>query len=85
LTGSSGSVGKEAKQTVVVVELPEGREYVWPPAISAMVSWKAGERVRYRGARWRVVSCTNGSDVLTVTLTPDESDLVGAAAPASDD
>jgi hypothetical protein len=62
------------KQTVVVVELPEGREYVWPPAISAMVSWQIGERVTYRGSRWRVVSSTNGSDVLTVKLTPAETD-----------
>jgi hypothetical protein len=80
MAGSSGSFsGNGTKQTVVVVELPEGRDYVWPPAISAMVSWQIGERVTYRGSRWRVVSRANGSDVLTLELVPDKKEDLRAA------
>jgi hypothetical protein len=85
MTGSTGSSsGNGTKQTVVVVELPTGREFVWPPSVASMVSWQIGERVTYRGERWKVVSRANGSDVLTLELAPDESDLLAAGASASD-
>ena len=68
--GSSGENGSE--QTVVVVELPGGSEFVWPSARADMVSWQIGERVTYMGSRWRVVSRTNGlPDALTLQLAPE--------------
>jgi hypothetical protein len=72
MTGSSGSSeGNGSKQTVVIVELPGGRDFVWPSPRADMVSWQTGERVTYMGSRWRVVSRTNGSsDVLTLQLAP---------------
>jgi hypothetical protein len=73
MAGSSGSSGENgSKQTVVVVELPGGREFVWPSPRADMVSWQIGERVTYMGSRWRVVSRTNGSaDALTLQLAPE--------------
>jgi hypothetical protein len=73
MTGSSGTSGENAsKQTVVVVKLPGGREFVWPSPGADMVSWQIGERVAYRGTRWRVVSRTSGSsDVLTLQLAAE--------------
>ena len=73
MTGSSGSsAGNGSTQTVVVVELPGGREFVWPSPRSDMVSWQIGERVTYMGTRWRVVSRTNGSsDVVTLQLAAE--------------
>jgi hypothetical protein len=72
MTGSSGSSeGNGSKQTVVIVELPGGREFVWPSQGADIVRWQIGERVTYMGSRWRVVSRTNGSsDVLTLQLAP---------------
>jgi hypothetical protein len=73
MTGSAGSSeGTASEQTVVVLELPGGREFVWPSPRSDMVSWQAGERVTYMGSRWRVVSRTNGSsDAVTLQLAPE--------------
>jgi hypothetical protein len=73
MTGKSGSSGENgSKQTVVVVELPGGREFVWPSPRADMVRWQIGERVSYMGNRWRVVARTNGSsDVLTLQLAAD--------------
>ena len=73
MTGISGSsTGSGSEQTVVVVEVPGGREFVWPSPRDDMVSWQIGERVSYMGSRWRVVSRTNGSsDVLTLKLVPE--------------
>ena len=73
MTGTNGfSAGNGSEQTVVVVEVPGGREFVWPSARADMVSWQIGERVSYMGSRWRVVSRTNGSsDVLTLRLAPE--------------
>jgi hypothetical protein len=73
MAGSSGSSGENgSKQTVVVVELPGGREFVWPSPRADMASWQIGERVTYMGSRWRVVSRTNGSaDALTLQLAPE--------------
>ena len=69
-SGSSAGIGSE--QTVVVVEVPGGREFVWPSPRADMVSWQIGDRVSYMGSRWRVVSRTNGSsDVLTLRLAPE--------------
>lgn len=60
-----------SKQTVVVVQLPGEREFVWPSPRADMVSWQIGESVMYMGSRWRVVSRTNGaSNALTLTLVP---------------
>jgi hypothetical protein len=68
--GSSGENG--SKQTVVVVQLPGEREFVWPSPRADMVSWHIGERVSYMGSRWQVVSRKNGSsDVITLHLAPD--------------
>ena len=69
------SEGDEARQTVVVVELPKGREFVWPSSIASMVGWQIGERVTYRGSRWTVVSRANGSDVVTVELAPEDPEV----------
>jgi hypothetical protein len=73
MAGSPGSSeGNGSKQTVVVVELPGGREFVWPSPRADMVGWQIGERVAYMGSRWRVVSRTNGSsDALTLQLAPE--------------
>ena len=73
MTGTSGtSAGNESEQTVVVVELPGGREFVWPSPAADMVSWQTGECVSYMGSRWRVVARSNGSsEVLTLRLAPD--------------
>jgi hypothetical protein len=73
MTGTYGSsAGKGAERTVIVVEVPGGREFVWPSPRLDMVSWQIGERVSYMGSRWRVVSRTNGSsDVLTLRLVPE--------------
>lgn len=73
MTGTYGSfAGNGAEQTVVVVEVPGGREFVWPSPRLDMVGWQIGERVSYMGSRWRVVSRTNGSsDVLTLRLVPE--------------
>jgi hypothetical protein len=60
-----------ARQTVVVIELPEGREYVWPSPTGSMAGWQTAEQVTYRGRRWTVVSRANGSDVLTFELVPE--------------
>jgi hypothetical protein len=69
---SGASEGNGSKQTVVVVELPGGREFVWPSPRAGMVSWQIGERVTYMGSRWRVVSRTNGSSsALTLQLAPE--------------
>ena len=60
------------QRTVVVVQLPGEREFVWPSPRADMVSWQIGESVMYMGSRWRVVSRRNGSsDVLTLQLAPD--------------
>jgi hypothetical protein len=68
--GSSEENG--SKQTVVVVELPGEREFVWPSPRADMVSWQIGESVMYMGSRWQVVSRKNGSsDMLTLQLAPD--------------
>ena len=68
--GSSEENG--SKQTVVVVQLPDEREFVWPSPRADMVSWQVGESVSYLGSRWRVVSRTNGSsDALTLQLAPE--------------
>ena len=68
--GSSEEDG--SKQTVVVVELPGEREFVWPSPRADMVSWQIGESVMYMGSRWQVVSRRNGSsDMLTLQLAPD--------------
>jgi hypothetical protein len=72
---SDTSKGNGVRQTVVVVELPEGREFVWPSSVASMVSWQIGERVTYRGSRWQVVSRANGSDVLTLELAPEEPEV----------
>jgi hypothetical protein len=62
-----------AEQTVVVVEVPGGREYVWPSPRADMFSWQTGDRVSYMGSRWQVVSRTNGSsDVLTLKLAAED-------------
>lgn len=73
MTGTSGfSAGNGSEQTVVVVEVPGGREFVWPSPRADMVSWQIGERVSYMGSRWLVVSRTNGSsEVLTLKLAPE--------------
>ena len=69
---SDSSAENASQQTVVVVEVPGGREFVWPSPRADMVSWEIGERVTYLGSQWRVVSRTNGSsDVLTLKLAPD--------------
>ena len=74
MTGSSGSSeGNGSKQTVVIVELPGGRDFVWPSPRADMVSWQIGECVSYMGSRWRVVSRANGSsDVLKLQLAPED-------------
>ena len=73
MTDTSGtSAGSGSEQTVVVVELPGRREFVWPSPRADMVSWQTGECVSYMGSRWRVVSRANGSsDVLTLRLAPE--------------
>lgn len=73
MTGTSGfSAGNGSEQTVVVIEVPGGREFVWPSPRADMVSWQIGERVSYMGSRWLVVSRTNGpSKVLTLKLAPE--------------
>lgn len=73
MTGVSGpSTGSGSQQTVVVIEKPGGREFVWPTPRADMASWQIGERVAYMGSRWRVASRTNGSsDVLTIVLVPE--------------
>jgi hypothetical protein len=73
MAGSSGSSeGNASKQTIVVVELPGGRDFVWPSPRADMVRWQMGERVTYMGSRWRVVSRTNGlADTLTLRLAPE--------------
>ena len=69
---SDSSAENASEQTVVVVEVPGGREFVWPSPRADMVSWEIGERVTYLGSQWRVVSRTNGSsDVVTLKLAPD--------------
>lgn len=73
MTGTAGaSVKKRSEQTVVVLQLPDRREFVWPSPRADMVSWRIGECVSYMGSRWRVVSRENGSsDVLTLRLAPE--------------
>ena len=69
---SDFSAENASEQTVVVVEVPGGREFVWPSPRADMVSWEVGDRVTYLGSQWRVVSRTNGSsNVLTLKLAPD--------------
>ena len=69
-SGTSAENGSE--QTVVVLELPGRREFVWPSSRSNMLSWQIGESVSYMGSRWRVLSRANGSsDVLTLRLAPE--------------
>jgi hypothetical protein len=77
MAGSSGSYGKNgSEQTVVVVELPDRREFVWPSPRVDMLGWQIGDRVTYLGTRWQVVSRRNGSsDVLTFQLAADEAEL----------
>ena len=71
MTGTSGT-SSGSEQTVVVVELPGRREFVWPSPRAEMVSWQIGECVSYMGSRWRVVSRANGSsEVLTLRLVPE--------------
>ena len=79
MTGSSDfSAGNRSEQTVVIVELPGGRELVWPSPRVDMASWHLGERVSYMGSRWQVVSRTNGSsDVLTLKLAPEADVALG--------
>ena len=72
MSSSGSSKENGSKQTVVVVELPGGREFAWPSPRADMVSWQIGERVTYMGSRWRVLSRTNGlSDALTLQLAPE--------------
>ena len=65
------SEAKHARQTIVVIELPVGREYVWPSSTASMAGWQTGEQVTYRGRRWTVVSRANGSDMVTFELVPE--------------
>ena len=73
MMGTSGtSARNEPEQAVVVVELPGGREFVWPSPTADILSWQTGECVSYMGSRWRVVARVNGSsEVLTLRLAPD--------------
>ena len=72
MDASGTFAGNGAEQTVVVLELPDRREFVWPSPKAHMVSWQIGESVSYRGSRWRVMSRAEGSsDVLTLRLGPD--------------
>lgn len=69
---SGASAGNGSEQTVVVLELPGRREFVWPSPRADIVSWQIGECVSYMGSRWRVVSRANGSSgVLTLRLVPE--------------
>ena len=73
MTGTSVTSAGNGEQTVVVVELPGRREFVWPSPRDDMVSWQIGECVSYMGSRWRVVSRANGSsDVLKLQLAPED-------------
>jgi hypothetical protein len=72
MSGSFDSFGGSgSRQTVVIVELPEGREFVWPSPTAGMVEWRAEERVTYRGSRWRVASRVDASETLTFELLPE--------------
>ena len=74
MTGTSGSSAATGfEQTVVVVERPGRREFVWPSPGADMFSWQTGDCVSYMGSRWRVLSRANGSsDALMLRLAPDE-------------
>lgn len=58
----------EANLSVVVIETPEGREFLWLSTGSPIAGWQIGDDVRYRNGSWHVVGRTDDGRSLTLTL-----------------
>jgi hypothetical protein len=55
-------------KSVVVVNFPDGREFVWLAPDSPLACGQVGEVVVYRDRQWRVLGREEHTDSLTLTL-----------------
>jgi hypothetical protein len=55
-------------KSVVVVNFPWGREFVWLTADSPIVTTQVGDEVVFREERWRVLRRENLGESLSLTL-----------------
>jgi hypothetical protein len=58
----------EANLSVVVIETPGGREFLWLSAGSPIAGWQIGDDVSYRNGSWRVVERADDGRSTTLTL-----------------
>ena len=57
------------RKSVVVVELPGGREFLWLSPAAPMTRWQVGDAVVFRNAHWVVTRRVDGSETLNLTLS----------------
>jgi hypothetical protein len=62
-----GDMGRP--KSVVVVELPAGRELLWLSPNAAMAAWQVGDAVVFRNKRWLVTRRADESETLHLTLS----------------
>jgi hypothetical protein len=56
-------------KSVVVVELPGGREFIWLSPNAPMTAWQVGDAVVFRNRRWLVTRRVDESETLNLTLS----------------
>jgi hypothetical protein len=62
--------GGALPKSVVVLELPHGRELLWLGPDSAIAGWQVDDEVSFRRTRWRVTSRVTEPDSLRLRLRP---------------
>ena len=55
-------------QSVVTINSPEGRVFLWPGASSPVMSWQVGDAVDFRNGSWIVLDRSQEGESLSMTL-----------------
>ena len=58
----------EKGQSVVTIQYPEGREFLWLTSDSPVLNWQIGEAVVFKNSPWVVLGRTEQAESLSLTL-----------------
>jgi hypothetical protein len=55
-------------QSVVIINSPEGRHFLWLGAESPVMSWRIGDAVDFKNSSWVVLDRSEEGESLSLTL-----------------
>jgi hypothetical protein len=59
---------EKSLKSIVAVNFPGGREFMWVAPDSPIACWQVGEAVVFKNSRWRVLGRVEQADSLNLTL-----------------